>query len=320
MLKNENSPIDQARPWKSKAHLKVSKVKKKKFQNKIKTKSSRNKPGNLSPNGNTTLDHVVTIYKNSAANMESETGLELANNDKKAKQNSKTNMKKPKNDSKIFVSNDSKLDIINPSRIKSLNLFNVKVTSKTVLLKEESSQTEKEPARIEDEKTDEEFASPVTETEKNYSQPTIASKSKQVDKNMWNTLNIKNIPFIAATSTAPSHNIGVNIQQVLSIIKKRQPVTNETNSNNQNENSINNLMNNKKSGGKIASGETIEATIEDPKRDVEDVRSSLSFWQSSQENMKDKTNNNNSDDLSSKVRQLKKVLVYLHEDFTNLSQ
>lgn len=309
LLKNENTPADQARPWKAKAHLKVTKVKKKKFLNKIKPKSSRNKPGNPPSNLNTSLDPVVTIYKNSAANMESETGLELANNDNKMKQNnSKTNMKKPKNNSKTSVPSNSKLDIINPNRIKSLNLFNVKVTSKTVLMKEEGCQTEKEQENIEDEKTEEEFQSPMSEAEKNYSQPTISSKSKQVDKNMWNTLNVKSIPFIAATSTAPSHNIGVNIQQVLSIIKKRQPVTNETNSNAQNESSLYSLMNNKKSGGKIASGETVEATIEDKdsKRDMETVKSSLSFWQSSQENIKDKTNN--PDDLSSKVKQLKKEI------------
>lgn len=63
---------------------------------------------------------------------------------------------------------------------------------------------------------------------KNYQQQTIASKLKRVTKNYlrsFNYFNFRCIPFCAAKSTSPSHNIGVNIQQVMSIIKTRQPIT-----------------------------------------------------------------------------------------------
>ncbi|KAK4872395.1 hypothetical protein RN001_014424 [Aquatica leii] len=63
---------------------------------------------------------------------------------------------------------------------------------------------------------------------KNYQLPTIASKLKRVTKNYlrsFNYFNFRCIPFCAAKSTSPSHNIGINIQQVMSIIKTRQPIT-----------------------------------------------------------------------------------------------
>lgn len=60
---------------------------------------------------------------------------------------------------------------------------------------------------------------------KNYELPTIASKMKQVPKSYLRTFDFRAIPFCPAKSTSPSHNIGINIQQVMSIIKTRQPVT-----------------------------------------------------------------------------------------------
>lgn len=60
---------------------------------------------------------------------------------------------------------------------------------------------------------------------KNYELPTIASKMKQVAKSYLRRFNFRSIPFCAAKSTSPSHNIGINIQQVMSIIKTRQPIT-----------------------------------------------------------------------------------------------
>lgn len=60
---------------------------------------------------------------------------------------------------------------------------------------------------------------------KNYELPTIASKMKQVTKCYLQSFNFRSIPFCAAKSTSPSHNIGINIQQVMSIIKTRQPIT-----------------------------------------------------------------------------------------------
>lgn len=60
---------------------------------------------------------------------------------------------------------------------------------------------------------------------KNYELPTIASKMKQVAKTYFQNFTFRTIPFVAATSTSPSHNLGINIQQVLSIIKGRKPLT-----------------------------------------------------------------------------------------------
>lgn len=60
---------------------------------------------------------------------------------------------------------------------------------------------------------------------RNYELPTIASKMKQVCKSYLRSFDFRAIPFCAARSTAPSHNIGINIQQVMSIIKTRQPIS-----------------------------------------------------------------------------------------------
>ncbi|XP_072390852.1 uncharacterized protein [Diabrotica undecimpunctata] len=81
--------------------------------------------------------------------------------------------------------------------------------------------------------------------QKSYEFPTIASRMKQVAKSYLNTfsfksmvskiiggkmeddkipMSTKNIPFCAAISTSPSHNIGINIQQVMNILKNRQPI------------------------------------------------------------------------------------------------
>ena len=49
---------------------------------------------------------------------------------------------------------------------------------------------------------------------KNYEIPTAASKLKQADKNYYNKFHFSYIPFIAGTSLAPSHNLGLNVQQV----------------------------------------------------------------------------------------------------------
>ncbi|XP_044729087.1 uncharacterized protein LOC123292472 [Chrysoperla carnea] len=57
-----------------------------------------------------------------------------------------------------------------------------------------------------------------------YQLPTISSRLKQVTKNYLQDLNIKTIPFVTTTSTTPSHNLGLNIQQVLSIMKTKHLV------------------------------------------------------------------------------------------------
>lgn len=59
---------------------------------------------------------------------------------------------------------------------------------------------------------------------KNYELPTIASKLKQVAKGYMPNFDFRTIPFCAARSTTPSHNIGINIQQIMSIMKTRQPL------------------------------------------------------------------------------------------------
>ncbi|XP_034935927.1 uncharacterized protein [Chelonus insularis] len=60
-------------------------------------------------------------------------------------------------------------------------------------------------------------------TARNYQQPTIASKLKKVEKCYLATkFDFGNIPFVVGTSITPSHNIGLNIQQVLSSLKTKQ--------------------------------------------------------------------------------------------------
>ncbi|RVE43577.1 hypothetical protein evm_011761 [Chilo suppressalis] len=59
-----------------------------------------------------------------------------------------------------------------------------------------------------------------------YELPTVASQMKQAGMRFYaDNRNTSNIPFIVSKSTAPSHNIGVNIQQVLNGIKVQQPVS-----------------------------------------------------------------------------------------------
>ncbi|XP_015438353.1 PREDICTED: centrosomal protein of 57 kDa-like [Dufourea novaeangliae] len=59
-----------------------------------------------------------------------------------------------------------------------------------------------------------------------YEMPTLASKLKRVNRSYFGRFNFKNIPFVVGTSITPSHNIGLNIQQVLSIMKTRHPTVN----------------------------------------------------------------------------------------------
>ncbi|XP_043254024.1 uncharacterized protein LOC122398335 [Colletes gigas] len=59
-----------------------------------------------------------------------------------------------------------------------------------------------------------------------YEMPTLASKLKRVNRSYFSRFNFRNIPFVVGTSVTPSHNLGLNIQQVLSIMKTRQPTVN----------------------------------------------------------------------------------------------
>ncbi|XP_071857875.1 uncharacterized protein isoform X1 [Bombus fervidus] len=56
----------------------------------------------------------------------------------------------------------------------------------------------------------------------NYEMPTLASKLKRANRSYFGRFNFQNIPFVVGTSVTPSHNLGLNIQQVLSIMKTRQ--------------------------------------------------------------------------------------------------
>ena len=49
---------------------------------------------------------------------------------------------------------------------------------------------------------------------RNYEQPTVSSKLKRVSRSYFSRFNFKNIPFVVGTSISPSHNLGLNIQQV----------------------------------------------------------------------------------------------------------
>lgn len=59
-----------------------------------------------------------------------------------------------------------------------------------------------------------------------YELPTVASQMKQAGmRHYYGNVNHTNIPFVVSKSTAPSHNIGVNIQQVLNGLKIQQPLS-----------------------------------------------------------------------------------------------
>ncbi|KAL0902645.1 hypothetical protein ABMA27_000469 [Loxostege sticticalis] len=59
-----------------------------------------------------------------------------------------------------------------------------------------------------------------------YELPTVASQMKQAGvRYYYENANSANIPFVVSKSTAPSHNIGLNIQQVLNGVKIQQPLS-----------------------------------------------------------------------------------------------
>ncbi|KAL6422026.1 hypothetical protein ACFW04_010844 [Cataglyphis niger] len=60
-----------------------------------------------------------------------------------------------------------------------------------------------------------------------YEMSTLASRLKRSNKSYFNTYNFRNIPFVVGTSVTPSHNLGLNIQQVLSVMKTKQPIMND---------------------------------------------------------------------------------------------
>ncbi|XP_011690061.1 PREDICTED: uncharacterized protein LOC105451365 isoform X3 [Wasmannia auropunctata] len=61
----------------------------------------------------------------------------------------------------------------------------------------------------------------------NYEMPTLASKLKRSGRSYFSRFNFRNIPFVVGTSVTPSYNLGLNIQQVLSVMKTRQPIASD---------------------------------------------------------------------------------------------
>ncbi|RLU19452.1 hypothetical protein DMN91_008009 [Ooceraea biroi] len=58
----------------------------------------------------------------------------------------------------------------------------------------------------------------------NYETSTLASRLKRANRSYFSRYSFQNIPFVVGTSVTPSHNLGLNIQQVLSVMKTRQPI------------------------------------------------------------------------------------------------
>ncbi|KAL6260599.1 hypothetical protein P5V15_008120 [Pogonomyrmex californicus] len=61
----------------------------------------------------------------------------------------------------------------------------------------------------------------------NYEMPTLASKLKRSTRSYFSRFNFRSIPFVVGTSVTPSYNLGLNIQQVLSVMKMRQPIASD---------------------------------------------------------------------------------------------
>ncbi|XP_043268409.1 uncharacterized protein [Venturia canescens] len=57
---------------------------------------------------------------------------------------------------------------------------------------------------------------------RNYESPTVSSRMKRVQRSYFNRFNFRNIPFVVGTSVTPSYNLGLNIQEALSLMKTRQ--------------------------------------------------------------------------------------------------
>ncbi|CAG2061268.1 unnamed protein product [Timema podura] len=60
--------------------------------------------------------------------------------------------------------------------------------------------------------------------QRSFSLQTFSSKAKHVDLGCFSKIDFRNMPFVVGQSTSPSHNLRLNIQQVLSMIKVRPSV------------------------------------------------------------------------------------------------
>ncbi|KAL0269640.1 UNVERIFIED_CONTAM: hypothetical protein PYX00_007300 [Menopon gallinae] len=331
-----------AEPCQQKSSIKLAKGKKKKTASKHKLKTKEVEPKFSNATCQTKQDAVVEIYKNAAVNIESESAADVSYRNKRQK------MENPSGKSK--KSPDSNERLVPAAKLNAFTTF--KSVEKVHLLKEECVQTElaeKENVTKNDkshsidsmlrqnQNPDKMYYEP--EPVKSYCQPTISSKKKRVERNILanlNNINLKNIPFIAATSTAPSHNIGVNIQQVLSIMKKHHANPNSDMFPVLSDHAFGDSASQLPVGcrgnvqelndAELNRGDFVPET--DSKKKLDSSKSNTSQrknsdrtvnypLKSSQEEM---TDENDNPDWMCKVQRLKKVLVFLHEDFTSLSQ
>ncbi|XP_028043078.1 uncharacterized protein LOC114252692 [Bombyx mandarina] len=90
----------------------------------------------------------------------------------------------------------------------------------------ETGPVESKKSHVESKKEDNRYPRREKYRSHRYELPTVASQMKQAGVRYYceNTKR-PNIPFIVSKSTAPSHNIGVNIQQVLNGLKVQQPLS-----------------------------------------------------------------------------------------------
>lgn len=155
-----------------------------------------------------TTENLVELYHNKAVKG-SDSDVEL-NKDKKKKRK-----REKKIEDEIKVEQEVKVEenIVPPLDIKTIEKKPHKNISELVATQPETNYQEPAAPRTQ-----------CSVFSKSYNLPTIASKLKEVAKTYLHAFNIHMIPFCPATSTTPSHNIGINIQQVLNIIKTRQPV------------------------------------------------------------------------------------------------
>ncbi|XP_046980021.1 uncharacterized protein LOC124545200 isoform X1 [Schistocerca americana] len=63
----------------------------------------------------------------------------------------------------------------------------------------------------------------ITSKKKNFQLPTLSSQSKHICSGSLQKFDFHTIPFVVGTSITPSHNLGLNIQQTLSIMKLHRP-------------------------------------------------------------------------------------------------
>ncbi|XP_043472217.1 metacaspase-2-like [Leptopilina heterotoma] len=195
---------------------KERKRRKEKFSKNVRSSSVKNSKGKIEENFN----DLVEIYHNMAL----KTGSMSVVSSKHSRMNPHFNEESiheisPRNMKKFSIT-DQKVKI--PSKEKLLPI--VDVVTKEKLTCDDGSRTEnvlgENEVKYLHSYPGNKFNDPILM--RNYEQPTVASKLKRVPRSYYNRFNFRNIPFTVGTSITPSHNLGLNIQQVLSIMKSKQ--------------------------------------------------------------------------------------------------